>query len=462
MDPTPTAGPHDSLAASPWQKIAEARVGQLVGDRLRLERVLGIGGTATVYAARHRNGRALAVKVLHPEFAHNEGIRRRFLAEGYAANKVEHPDAVAILDEGEDAAGNVFLVMELLHGQTLLEQLIEQGRLPVAQVVSAALRVLDVLAQGHERGVVHRDVKPSNIFRTDDGTIKLLDFGIARVAGDRARFMTRPGTTLGTPGFMAPELAAGRLDELDALTDLWAVGATMFQLLTDQPVHPSQNDNQQLLLAATQPVRSLGTLRPELDATIVKVVDRALAFEQRDRWPSARAMHTALSDAARAAGLFGRPTQAAGSVHDVETAPEMAMPASQPTPRSPQYRARIRWLLFALFALALGATMLTLRNSGRQDWQVESGAASVPLPAPSELASRATQRAQQVGTSPLASVAEPASAPTPRMPPEVNRAAPQRSTAGSKKTSGVPRTAAPAAPKSSASEPSNPLFFPGK
>src|SRR3954469_25267380 len=146
----------------PWLELARTRIGQLVGGRLRLERVLGVGGTAAVYAARHRNGRALAVKLLHPAFAHQPHIRQRFLAEGYAANRVDHPDAVAILDEGEDTEGNVFIVMELLRGCTVLERLLSDGPLPVAAVVSIAQSVLSVLAQAHERGVVHRGVKPSN------------------------------------------------------------------------------------------------------------------------------------------------------------------------------------------------------------------------------------------------------------------------------------------------------------
>jgi serine/threonine-protein kinase len=326
-------------------------------------------------------------------------------------------------------------------------------------VVSAALRVLDVLAQGHERGVLHRDVKPSNIFRTDSGAIKLLDYGIARVEGDLGRFMTRPGTTLGTPGFMAPELAAGRLDELDALTDLWALGATMFQLLTGDDVHRSQNDNELLVLAATQPARSLGTLRPELDKALVKVVDRALAFERRERWPSARAMHTALAEAARVAGLFGKQPPTARPLHEAETAPEMSVPNSQPAPGSARGRARLAWVLFALFALALGGTALALRTSGRHDWQVDSGAASVLPPRPTQIASPAAQTTKEASAS-LATSVVPKVSSSP-MPPALNSASLERPSAGTKKN--IPHAAAPhAAAPNSAPESSNPLFFPGK
>ena len=377
---------------------------------MTLERVLGIGGTATVYAARHRNGRALAVKVLHPEYAHHTAIRQRFLAEGYAANKVDHPDAVAILDEGEDADGTVFIVMELLRGRTVLERLVAGGPLPVAAVVSIAHSVLSVLAQAHDRGVVHRDVKPSNIFETDEGRTLLLDFGIARVQEGDTAFLTRPGSTLGTPAFMAPELAAGRLEELDALTDLWAVGATMFQLLTAEVVHPSRNDNELLVLAATEPARSLAVLRPDLDAPLVHVVDRALAFERGNRWPNARAMSSALAAATqRFGGQRGSPART--PVLELSaTAPEMALPASRPPPAP---RASVRVGIGVALALAGAGAVLAMRYAARTDIQAKYNtttqvpvSAAAPLPvaeAPSGAAHEASADHASTPSMPVAS-----------------------------------------------------------
>ncbi|HWZ91657.1 MAG TPA: serine/threonine-protein kinase, partial [Polyangiaceae bacterium] len=154
----------------------------MLAKRWTLLETLGVGGTGTVYQAVHRNGRHVAVKVLHPELAYHSTIRKRFLSEGYAANRVRHPGAVAVLDDGEEADGTAFLVMELLEGRSLAKLLSERGALPVAEVVAAALSTLEVLAAAHDNGVVHRDVKPGNIFATLDGKIKLLDFGIAQVA----------------------------------------------------------------------------------------------------------------------------------------------------------------------------------------------------------------------------------------------------------------------------------------
>ncbi len=444
--PTPDG---DDPAVNPWQQLALSRVGQTVGGRLVLEKVLGMGGTATVYAARHRNGRALAVKVLHPEYAHHAGVRQRFLAEGYAANKVDHPDAVAVLDEGEDAEGNVFIVMELLRGQSLLDLLYERDKLPTEQVIFAALRVLDVLAVAHDRGVVHRDIKPGNLFLTDDGAIKVLDFGIARVEGNPGAFATRPGTTLGTPAFMAPELAAGRLEQLDALTDIWAVGATMFQLLSGEPVHPSQTDNELLVLAATRPARSLAKVRPDLEPWLVQVVDRALSFERKERWPNARAMIAALAEPAQRAGL----AQAAAARHLLlvsETAPEMELPPSRPPPAG-GLRSTLGWLAVLALLAAGGASVLLLQRHAAEQ-PAASATISAPRPPADVLLPQqaGASGAQPVAVSPIATL--PSAAPA-------LVAARRPSPANAPKTKAV-SPPPPSVATAHAGNSSNPLFFP--
>ena len=445
---------------SPWRALAEGRIGQVVGGRLKLERVLGVGGTAAVYAARHRNGRALAVKILHPAFAHQPNIRQRFLAEGYAANKVDHPDAVAILDEGEDAEGNVFIVMELLQGESLLERLKARGPLAKAEVVSIALSVLDVLAQAHDRGVVHRDIKPGNLFQTDTGAIKVLDFGIARVQGGSGEFSTHPGSTLGTPAFMAPELAAGRLEELDALTDLWAVGATMFQLLTGETVHPSETDARLIVLAATRAPRSLGSLRPELEPWLIKVVDRALAFERRARWPNARAMSAALFEPAQREGMISGARSVAVDAN--ETAPEMALPPSRPAPH-PRLHGAVGWALVSLLVLGFFGSVLALQH---EDHSTPTKKSAVPPPeqpptqvasgarAPSEIEALPSAREEP----PLASSGGSTNAPP--LPPSSNL--PTVKVPRPLATVRLPRVASSAPSLAPASPSSNPLFFPNQ
>ncbi len=283
--------PENALGA-----LAESRVGQVVGDRWRLESVIGVGGTASVYAARHRNGREAALKVLHPELARDVRSRKRFLREAYAANRVGHPGAVAVIDDGEMPDGTPFLLLELIAGKPLGDFVRDGSRLPVSEVVAIGVGILDVLAAAHDAGVVHRDIKPSNVIVTPDRRIKVLDFGIAKFhdAADHDPLVTRSEAALGTPAFMSPEQSAGRSSEVDARSDLWSLGATLFALLTGRFVHVGASSNELLIASATVPARSIASLRDDLPPSVVSAVDRALALERTKRWPNARAMKATL------------------------------------------------------------------------------------------------------------------------------------------------------------------------
>jgi serine/threonine-protein kinase len=275
-------------------------IGRVLAGRWTVVKELGVGGTAAVYEAVHRNGRRVAIKVLHPELLNERVPRKRFAVEGFAANRVGHPNAVAIFDDGVEPDGTVFLVMELLEGYSAAKSLREGRNLPVLAVASIALAVLDVLAAAHDQGIVHRDVKPGNIFLTRNGEIKLLDFGVAHV-GDRLGIsvITQAGSAVGTPAFMAPEQAAGRLEDVDMRTDVWALGATMFQLLTQRLVHDvtSSRGAAAIAVAATRPAPLLRSVVPNISPAFALVVDRALSFHRAERWPNARAMRQALLEA---------------------------------------------------------------------------------------------------------------------------------------------------------------------
>ncbi len=281
---------------------ASARVGALLKGKYTLDRVLGIGGMATVYAATHRNGKEFAIKILHAELSMRSETRTRFLREGYLANRVNHPGAVAVLDDDVADDGGAFLVMELLHGQTM-EAIWERarGRLPLQLVAGVALQLLEVLAAAHARGLVHRDIKPGNLMLTHDGHVKVLDFGIARLKDMANARTTQTGMVMGTPAFMAPEHALAKTEEIDAQTDLWAVGATMFTLSTGRLVHDAENTQQLLVKAATLPAQPFKKVMPAAPASFCDVLDRALAFRKADRWASATAMQAALGGSAREA-----------------------------------------------------------------------------------------------------------------------------------------------------------------
>ncbi len=250
----------------------------------------------TVFAATHKNnGSTAAIKILHPEFSRDSDTRSRFLQEGYAANQVNHPGVVRILDDDVTEEGLAYLVMELLEGELLEQRRIRKGgKLPLAEVYDLADQLLDVLAAAHAKGIVHRDIKPDNIFLTRQGRLKVLDFGFAQMKTGFRKEQTATGFLLGTPGFMAPEQATGNRRLIDAQTDIWAVGATLFILLTGQPVHDGESAAEMLVAAANVPVRSISTLEPGLPTKLRAAVDRALAFDKSDRWPDARSMQTVL------------------------------------------------------------------------------------------------------------------------------------------------------------------------
>ncbi len=275
---------------------AEARVGSVLCGKYLLDSLLGVGGMAAVYAATHRNGNRVAVKMLHTALSMEMDLRKRFLREGYVANAVNHPGVVRVLDDDTDEDGAIFLVMDLVVGasaETISEW--RGGRVDSEVVVGLCHQLLDIVAAAHANGVIHRDIKPDNICLTRDGTLKLLDFGVARMRDTATA--TREGTTIGTPAFMSPEQALGKVKEIDVLSDVYAVGAVMFTLLSGRFVHEGESANELLIMAATRRACSLADVVSDVPKPIIDVVDRALVFEKALRWPSAAAMRDALAQA---------------------------------------------------------------------------------------------------------------------------------------------------------------------
>ena len=299
------------MAPTPLEQRAQKRVGSILGEKYTLSRVLGVGGMAVVYLATHRNGNRVAVKVLHRELSLDPHLVARFAREGYVANAIEHDGAVRVLDDDVDDDGSAFLVMELLLGETLEARAKRcGGRLPQREVVALGHQLLDVLASAHAKGVVHRDIKPENLFLTHERRLKVLDFGIARLrVGDDAPG-TMAGIRIGTPAFMPPEQALGRSDEVDARSDIWAVGATLFTLLSGRLVHDAPTASEIVVRAATMACPALASVAPAVPQALAAVVDRALAFRREDRFPDARSMQEALAQANVA--LFDAPVSAAG------------------------------------------------------------------------------------------------------------------------------------------------------
>jgi serine/threonine-protein kinase len=280
------------------QAWALAQVGRVLSGRWTLVRCIGLGGSAAVFEAVHRNGKPVAIKLLRPDRAQDARARRRFLREGYAANRVGHPRVVTVDDDGEEPDGTAFLVMELMRGESV-DRLAERhgGRLPWAFVVQLTAELLEVLEAAHEKGIIHRDIKPANLFHAEEGGLRVLDFGLARcsvLSGDLGE--TQDGALLGTPAFMAPEQARA-VDTGGIAGDLWAVGATAFTLLAGRTVHEADSVDELLALAATASAPSLRVHVPDVPAAVAQVLQTALAYERDQRWPSASLMRRALLSA---------------------------------------------------------------------------------------------------------------------------------------------------------------------
>jgi predicted Ser/Thr protein kinase len=358
------AGRSGGSPVSDEKARARERVGDTVNGKWRLDALLGIGGMASVYAATHRNGSRAALKILHAEFGRDPGIRDRFLREGYVANKVDHQGRVAILDDDVTENEEPYLVMELLEGETVQQLWKRRGKkLPIGEALWIAAEVLDVLAAFHALGIVHRDLKPANIFVTRDDKVKILDFGVARMR-DATADHTRAGTALGTPSFMAPEQAMGLVDGIDGRADVFSMGATLYALLSGQRLHQGRSENEAFILAATSPAPSIARVAPDLPVEIIALVDKALAWDMRQRWAGAAEMEqevrslllthqegargSALAPAVRAAEPMGFELASAAEQARGLERPRVARadatpaPQARPAPRAePRHDARV-------------------------------------------------------------------------------------------------------------------------
>lgn len=251
---------------------------------------------ATVYAATHRNKKRAAIKILHPELSTDEIIVERFLREGYIANTVGHPGALNVNDDDVDESGAPYLVMDLLEGAPLEERCVA-GIVPTDEALSLTHQLLSVLAAAHDQGILHRDIKPANLFITAEGELKVLDFGIARLQRGNDKGPTQTGDVMGTPSYMSPEQARGRWEEVDPRSDLWAVGAVMFVMLTGEQVHEADTATEALVKAVTVPAPSITTRVWDLPKDVEALVDKALAFDKEERFADARDMQRAVEAA---------------------------------------------------------------------------------------------------------------------------------------------------------------------
>jgi eukaryotic-like serine/threonine-protein kinase len=327
-----------------------------------LRRLIGSGGMAAVYAAENLEGLCAAVKLLHPEMAMRKEIRERFLREAAVMARIRHPGMVTIYEQGQ-SGDSTFLAMELLNGETFANRVRRSGRLDPNEVLVLLDRVLDVLIVAHAQGVVHRDLKPDNLFLTQEGSVKVLDFGLARLldAGDQS-LHTRTGAALGTLPYMAPEQALGRRGEVDARTDIFALGATAFRLLTGKRVHEAQSDAELLICMASEPAKALLSVAPDLSPDLGLVVDRALAFAKGSRYPNAGTMQSDVR-----ALLAGQPPPHALESRDRDASATRPVRQSPAAPSSAPAAPESTRPLFAVASGDTNATRVDPANAAPTD-----------------------------------------------------------------------------------------------
>ena len=250
--------------------------------------MLGHGGMGVVYKALDlKLDRFVALKFLPKELTPLEGDsdrrrRDRFIQEAKASSALDHPNIATLHEIGETEGGDTFLVMAYYEGETLKNR-IARGPLPLEAAVSLAGQIADGLGKAHDRGIVHRDVKPANVIVTIDGVVKIIDFGLAMLT--EATRMTRPGTAIGTPAYMSPEQARG--DEIDPRTDLWSLGVVLYEMLTGQIPFRGGNESAIIHSILNDLPRPARELRAEVPAALERVMMRVLEKNRDKRYDSA-------------------------------------------------------------------------------------------------------------------------------------------------------------------------------
>ncbi len=361
--------PHSVMSAAapsippPPSQAANAYIGVTIDNRYKIESVLGEGGMGVVYAGRHKViNKRVAIKVLRADMSRDSEMTERFLQEARAASSIGHPHIIDVSDFGVLPDGSAYFIMEFLEGQSLSDLLKSQRPLPTERILHIARQVADALGAAHAQGIVHRDLKPDNIFLVTRGSekdyVKILDFGIAKVATSSNTKLTRAGTVFGTPHYMSPEQAAGA--PVDHRTDLYALGVIVYELAAGRV--PFDADNYMGILTqhmykAPVPIRAIvppigADVPPGLEAIVLKLLskkpeqrygDMAEFIEELDVFEKG-AMPRAVGEMIARSGSFNVPADYFGNASRMGN-----MLAGAP----PKQRAR--WPLYAGVAGVVGA-----------------------------------------------------------------------------------------------------------
>ncbi len=260
---------------------------KLLGDRYKLGEMIGTGGMADVYIAQDtRLARKVAVKILRSDLARDPSFVSRFRKEALAAAGLNHPGIVAVYDSGEEPAP--YIVMELVSGHTLRELIHKGERVPLKRALEIGEGILAALEYSHERGIVHRDVKPANVMITDQGDVKVMDFGIARALADLGATLTSTWNIVGTAQYLSPEQALGEIADLRS--DIYSTGCLLYEVLTGHPPFTGETPVSIAYQHVSGKLISPSSLQPDLPAGIDVILNVALAKKPEDRYQSAGLM----------------------------------------------------------------------------------------------------------------------------------------------------------------------------
>ncbi len=430
------------------ESSAGVRPGDVLAGKYRIERVLGIGGMGVVVAAQHvMLEEKVAIKFLLPDMLRNQDVVGRFAREARAAVKIKSEHVARVFDVGTLDNGAPYMVMEFLEGGDLAAWLRERGPLAVEMAVDFVLQACVAVANAHGLGIVHRDLKPANLFcvRGSDGelVVKVLDFGISKIthvsASDTGGSLTQTSAVMGSPFYMSPEQMQSARD-VDARTDIWALGVVLYELLTGSTPFEGTSFAEIAIKVATAPLPRVRDVRPEVPAGLEGVILKCLARDRRERYSHVGELGAALGEfgSKRAGALVDRIVgivQASGlsaTVSSVES-PVALLPSLDGAPGAMAASARTTTSSFlrrpkrtaAIFGI-VGALAVASAAAG---WGVISKRAAPPesrptptpsvtvtvIPAPANPVNLEPDKPPELVVSPPTTAAKP---PAPRAPPK--------------------------------------------
>jgi serine/threonine-protein kinase len=366
-----------SIVAEEAQRPPVPKTGERISGKYRLGEPLGEGGMGIVFEAEHmRLRQSVAIKFLRPEVLAMPDAMERFEREARASGRMRGPHVVQVLDVDNDEFGRPYMVMELLRGRDLEVEIQARGALPVPEAVDWVLQACAAVTEAHQAGIIHRDLKPSNLFLAEEfgkRVVKVLDFGISKLAVDAEPAVTGIAVTMGTPLYMSPEQVRSSKD-VDRRTDVWSLGVVLYELIAGTP--PFMGTTTAAIAAiVADATPGLREASPHVPLELERVVMTALAKAPDDRFPTAEALAAALVPFASAEGTSGpysiRPSQRAYEVANLAMARAPAsrratsstellrLPPSRVTPRLARRPSRWDTLRALAGTLAIGVGLAT-------------------------------------------------------------------------------------------------------